>query len=189
MPTSRALAKQIVETYATALFEAASAAGAVDPVASQLADVIATVRGHAQLRDALLQGTVPAESRAAIVREVFSSLDPALVTTLALIAERGEFNLVSSVAEAYARVSEERRNTVAVEVTTVVELTDGLREAIKKKLSADLGREVALREKVDPAIVGGIVISAHGKRLDASVASQLEAARVTLSTAHTGGEA
>lgn len=189
MPTSRALAKQIVATYATALFEAASAAGAVDVVAGQLGDVLATVRGHVQLRDALLGGAVPAENRAAIVREVFSAMDPVLVSTLALMAERGEFDLSSSVSEAYARVSEERRDTVAVQVTTVVELTDGLREAITKKLSADFGRSVVLQEKVDASIIGGIVISAHGKRLDASMASQLEAARVTLSTAHTGGEA
>lgn len=189
MPTSRALAKQIVETYASALYDAAAVDDSVDAVARQLKEALATVRGHAQLRDALLESTVPAENRAAIVRELFSSLHPALVATLALIAERGEFDLAANVAEAYVRVAEERRDIVAVEVTTVVELTDGLRETIRKKLAADMGRDVVLQEKVDPAIIGGIVISAHGKRLDASVASQLESARVALSTAHTGGEA
>ena len=78
---------------------------------------------------------------------------------------------------------------MAVLVTTAVELTESLRESITKKLAADLGKGVVLREKVDPAIIGGIVFSTHGQRIDASIASQLENARGVLSTAHTGGEA
>ena len=54
---------------------------------------------------------------------------------------------------------------------------------------ADLGHEVILREKVDPSIIGGIIISTHGHRIDASIASQLETARTVLSAAPTGGEA
>jgi len=189
MPTSRSLAKQIVATYAEALYTAAAADDSVDVVARDLADAATTVRGHADLRDALLESAVPAENRAAIVREIFASMNGALVATLALLAERGEFDLLSSLAEAYTRVAENKRDTVAVEVTTVVELTDALREALASKLSVDLGKRVVLQERIDPSIVGGIVISAHGNRLDASIASQLEAARVTLSTAHTGGEA
>ncbi len=189
MPTSRALAKQVVAAYASALFEAASSEGSVDAVAAQLDDTARTVRAHANLRDALLESAIPAENRANIVREVFSAMDPALVTTLALMAERGEFDLLTSVADAYTQVSEERRNVVTVEVTTAVELDERLREAVRTKLAADYGKEVVLQERVDPSIIGGIVISAHGKRLDASISSQLEAARLTLSTAHTGGEA
>jgi F-type H+-transporting ATPase subunit delta len=189
MPTSRALAKQIVEAYAAALYEAVASEDAVDAVAKEFDQVLSTVRGHVDLRDALLEATVPAENRAAIVREVFATLHPALVAVIALLAERAEFDLAGSVREAFTRVAENRRNMVAVEVTTVVELTDALRDSIKRKLSADMGRNVVLQEKIDASIIGGIVISAHGKRLDASIASQLESARMTLSTAHTGGEA
>jgi F-type H+-transporting ATPase subunit delta len=63
----------------------------------------------------------------------------------------------------------------------VVELDDGLRDGIRKKYSAQFGKGVLLREHTDPSLVGGIVLSAHGRRIDASVASQLESARVVLS--------
>ena len=63
-----------------------------------------------------------------------------------------------------------------------------VREQVKDKLVADLGKDVVLREKVDPAIIGGIVMSSGGLRIDASIASQLENARCVLSAAHTGGE-
>jgi F-type H+-transporting ATPase subunit delta len=189
MRTSRTLAKQIVSTYASALFDAAAASDAVDAVSTQLDAVVRLVRSHAPLRDALRDDSVAGTQRARVAREVFAGLQPALVDTLALMVERDNFDLLGSVVEDYGRVAEERRGIVAVDVTTVVELTDALRESITAKLSADLGMGVTLREKVDPAIIGGIVISTRGHRIDASIASQLEAARIVLSTAPTGGEA
>lgn len=188
MGTSRALAKQIVDTYAEALFAAAQADDAVDAVGSQLEDVARTLRGHAELRDALLGDAIPSEARGAIAREVFAPMHPAVSATLGVMAERGNVDLLSSIVDAYTVVAEEKRNMVAIEVTTVVELTDALREAIKSKYAADMGKDVVLREKVDPSIIGGIIISTSGRKIDASIFSQLESARVTLSTAHTGGD-
>jgi F-type H+-transporting ATPase subunit delta len=189
MQTSRALAKQIVGTYASVLFDAAAASDNVDDVSTQLDAVVRLVRSHAPLRDALRDDSVAGVQRAQMLREVLAGLQPALIDTLAVMVERDNFSLLTSLVEEYARVAEERRGIVAVDVTTAVELTDVLRQSISAKLSADLGKGVTLREKVDPAIIGGIVISTHGHRIDASVSSQLEAARVVLSTAPTGGEA
>jgi F-type H+-transporting ATPase subunit delta len=189
MRTSRTLAKQIVATYASVLYDAAAASNDVDSVSTQLDAVLRLTRSHAPLRDAMRDDAVDSTQRAQVLREVLSGLHPVLVDTLAVMVERDNFDLLSSMVEEYARVSEERRGIVAVDVTTAVELTDALRQSISAKLSADLGTGVSLREKVDPAIIGGIVISTHGHRIDASVSSQLEAARVVLSTAPTGGEA
>ena len=189
MRTSRALAKQIVGAYAGVLYEAAAAGDVVDDVATQMNAVVRLVRGHAPLRDALADDSVSGEQRSAVAREVFAGLNPALVDTLAVMVDRDNFDLLPSVVEKYGVVSEERRGVVSVDVTTAVALTDALRSSITSKVSADLGKDVVLREKVDPAIIGGIVISTHGHRIDASISSQLESARLVLSTAPTGGEA
>jgi F-type H+-transporting ATPase subunit delta len=189
MRTSRALAKQIVATYASVLFDAAAADNAVDEVSTQLDAVARLVRASSPLRDALRDDNVDGTQRAQLLREVLAGLHPALVDALAVMVERDNFDLLSSLVEQYAVVCEERRGVVSVDVTTAVELTDALRASISAKLSADLGQGVNLRETVDPSIIGGIVISTHGHRIDASIASQLESARVVLSTAPSGGEA
>ena len=75
-----------------------------------------------------------------------------------------------------------------VDVISAVSLDEHLREVIKNKLSRDLGSDILLREHVDKSILGGIIMSAHGKRLDASMATQLEHARVALSTERIGGD-
>ena len=189
MRTSRALAKQVVAAYAGVMFDAVQAENAVDEVSTQMEAVQRLFRGHAPLRDALVDESNSSQQRATTAGNVFAGLNPALVSTLVVMAERGNFDLLSSVAESFGIIAEEQRGVVAVDVTTAVALSDSLRESITKKLAADLGKDVVLRESVDPAIIGGIVLSAHGQRIDASIASQLENARVVLSTAHTGGEA
>ena len=68
---------------------------------------------------------------------------------------------------------------------------DELRRTITEKCEGDLGRKVFLIEKVDPSIIGGLVLEARGQRRDISVKTQLRAAREALvSTSITnGGEA
>jgi F-type H+-transporting ATPase subunit delta len=189
MRTDRALAKPTIETYASVLLDAAEAEGTVFDVGAQLNQAAAVVRGHAELRDTLVDDSVPGAVRRDIVSDVLSGLNPALVATIGLMAERGNIDVLSSVAETYGDLAEKRLNVVVVDVTTVVDLNDALREAIKNKLAAEFDCGIVLREQVDPAIIGGIIMSAHGRRVDASIVSQLDRTRVQLSTAHTGGEA
>ncbi|MGN0035310.1 MAG: ATP synthase F1 subunit delta [Coriobacteriales bacterium] len=189
MPTNRNLIKAQVATYAEVLLEAARNEGRVFEINAQLEEALHTIRGSMELRDALRDSTIPAEARTKIVKGVFKDFDPALVNTLAVIVERDFVDNLSQVCEAYTLRAEEASGAVVVDVSTAVELTDELRETLKKKLSANFdGKDIVLQEHVDKSILGGIILSAHGKRIDASVTSQLERARLVLSTEPAGGE-
>ncbi len=189
MPTDRNLVKKEIATYASVLLEAARTAGKVFEVDAQLSDALSAVRSSMDLRNALEDMTFAPETRSAIVRELFSGFEPCLVSVLAVMAERGEIGLLSRVSEAYNLAAEDATKTAVVEITTAVALTDELRETIKKKLSAEFGGlDIVTRERVDKSIIGGIIMGAHGKRIDASIVSQLENARLALSTVPTGGE-
>jgi F-type H+-transporting ATPase subunit delta len=70
-----------------------------------------------------------------------------------------------------------------------VPLDDTTRADVIAQLKELLGTPVTLREKVDPTIIGGIVINVAGKIIDASVSGQLDDTRRALSTPSPGGEA
>ena len=72
------------------------------------------------------------------------------------------------------------QNVTVVDVTTYVELDDHLREVITNKAAKDFGTDIVLREHIDKTMLGGILMSANGKRLNASVRWQLENARNAL---------
>lgn len=191
MPTNRLVIKEEVATYASVLLDAAAEAGGQDAVLEvrdQAEQIVGFMRSNMDLSNALEDTSYTAEQRERIARGVFAPYDPVLVDVLAVMAERGDIALLSRVLRSYEEQIEGKLNIAVVDVTTVVPLDDGLREVIKKKAEADLGSEVVLREHIDKSILGGIIMSANGKRIDASVLSQLESARSVLKLSTDGGE-
>jgi F-type H+-transporting ATPase subunit delta len=188
MSTDRVSIRATSAVYAEVLLEAVRDKGMALEVSGQLAQALAIIRGNVELHGALTDRMFPHETRVAIVREVFVGLDEALIGTLGVMVERDEIGLLDRVSEAYTALVEQELDALILDVTTVVELDDDLRASIKKKYSAQCGRNVLLREHIDSSLVGGVVLSAHGRRIDASVVSQLENARVVLSTVSSGGD-
>lgn len=113
---------------------------------------------------------------------------PEVLETLAAMQREDDLDLVSQVAKQYKEYLDAEDKTVSVTVTTAVPLDDDLREKVRAKAEADLKAPVYLVERVDPNIIGGIMLEARGKRYDASVRAQLANIRKTLSSSFIGGE-
>lgn len=188
MSGDRMLAKREVAAYAEVLLDAAQKSGVAFEVAGQIDEVVSAMRSHPALKETLCDSSIDAAARLDILAQVFPDLDASLLSVLGVMVERGELALLARVAEAYGLAAEEALGATFVDVTTVVPLDDALRKSVTDKLEADLGGTVMLREHIDASIIGGIVISAHGRRLDASVANKLSATRAALSSHSIGGE-
>lgn len=113
---------------------------------------------------------------------------PEVLETLAAMQREDDLDLVSQVAKQYKEYLDAEDKTVSVTVTTAVPLDDDLREKVRAKAEADLKAPVYLVERVDPSIIGGIMLEARGKRYDASIRAQLANIRKTLSSSFIGGE-
>ena len=191
MPTNRLVIKETVDTYAQVLLDAANAAGgqeAVLEVRDQLEVVTKALRSNIDLQVALAEKAYTPEQREELVRNVFTGMHPALVDELLVMSERDDLELANRVYAAFDGLIEEKLGVVVVDVTTAVPLDDALRETISNKAAQDLGKKVVLRERVDKSILGGIIMSASGRRIDAIIATQLDTARTVLKTTTDGGE-
>lgn len=113
---------------------------------------------------------------------------PEVLETLATMADQGDIALVKDVAAEYKSLLDQQDATVSVTVTTAVSMDDKLRAAVKAKAVELLGAPVYLVERVDPAIIGGIVVEARGYRYDVSVRAQLSAIRKSLSSVYIESE-
>jgi F-type H+-transporting ATPase subunit delta len=191
MPINRQIVKEQVATYAAVLLDNVYAAGGQDAVLEvrdQLETVTRILRSNMDLSSALSDTTHTSEQRGTVARGVFAQCDPVLVDVLAVMAERNDMGLLFRVSDSYEQQLEQKLNTTIVDVTTVVELDDHLREVIIKKAESDLGTSVVLREHIDKSLLGGILMNANGKRIDASVLTQIENARIVLKDTTDGGE-
>ena len=174
MPTNRLIVKEEVAVYAAVLFDGAFEAGGQEAVL--------------EVRDQMVRVAGAMRTNMELARNVFAGCNPVLLDVLAVLAERGDAALLPRVLENYAEQLQSKLNLCVVDVTTAVPLDDALRRIITEKAEADLDTNVVLRESVDKSILGGIIMSTNGKRIDASVASQLDHARNVLKTTTDGGE-
>lgn len=123
--------------------------------------------------------------------EVIANASPEVLAVLSTVFERGQLDLLPQIASAYRMVTATDEDVVGVTVTTAIPLDDELRRTITEKCEADLKRKVFLIEKVDPSIIGGLILEARGQRRDVTVKTQLRAAREALGSTilNNGGEA
>lgn len=191
MPTNRLIVKEEVAVYAAVLFDGAFEAGGQDAVLEvrdEMVRVATAMRTNMELSVALSDPGYTPEQRAELARNVFAGCNPVLLDVLAVLAERGDAALLPRILDSFAEQLQSKLNVCVVDVVTVVPLDDNLRRIITEKAEADLGTNVVLRESVDKSLLGGIIMSTNGKRIDASVASQLNHARNVLKTTTDGGE-
>ena len=98
---------------------------------------------------------------------------PEVLETLAAMQREDDIGLLEEVAKRYKELLDAQDTTVSVTVTTAVPLDDDLRAKVRAKAESDLNAPVYLVERVDPSIIGGIMLEVRGKRYDASVRAQL----------------
>ncbi len=191
MPTNRLVVKEEVATYAAVMFDSANGAGgqdAVMEVRDQMEEILRVMNADMDLSQALSNLDYTPQQRHDLAKAVFADCNPVFTEVMAVMAERGNASLLPRVYEAYGEELSSKLDLCVVDVTTAVALDDNLRTLITRKAEADLGKKIVLRERIDKSILGGIIMSANGKRIDASMVSQLTNARQVLKDTSDGGE-
>jgi F-type H+-transporting ATPase subunit delta len=118
-----------------------------------------------------------------VLARVADGSEEIVVNFLRLVAEKGRAGeLQEIVAELDALVAAEQR-ILDVELTTATELSDQEFGRILGRIESASGRKVQASRKVDPDLIGGIVLQAGSMRLDASVRGRLERLRQDLTHA------
>jgi len=94
-----------------------------------------------------------------------------------LLVEAHQTEAIDAIAEEFERLHDEQAGRVRAVATTAVPLGSGDRERLISDLSRRLGREVRLDARVDPHILGGLVLQTGDRLVDASVRSRLQQLR------------
>ncbi len=168
--------------YARALFEAAHEQGRLAEVNRDLGDFAAAAASTPELRSLLTNPDLDPRARRAALEDVLDGADELVRNFVLLITEKGRASQVEEMHRELERLValEERRLTV--ELTTAFELSDDEASSILKTIEDASGRKVEATRKVDPALIGGVVLQAGSLRVDASVRGRLERLRHELVT-------
>ena len=160
--------------YAEAMLRLAEERGEGDALLEELQELVALLDQDPRLDDFLASPLVDGKVRARVIEETFRGrASDVLVDSLQVINRKGRLAFLRAVAEAYRIAHRDLRGWVEVHVRTAVALTDAQRARVRNAAAASTGKKPTLAERVDPKLIGGIVIEAEGRKIDASVLTRL----------------
>ncbi len=161
--------------YATALFDLANEAKAIDKVEASLAKVAQALTDSpdfASLTTNPALGRDDAKKAVAAVAKHLS-LDPLTSKTLGVLAANRRLAETAAVARAFGTLASAHRGKVTAEVTSAQKLSAAQMTALSKQLKARTGSDVAITAKVDPSIMGGLTIKVGSQMIDNSIKTRL----------------
>jgi len=169
--------------YARALFDAALEGDRLEPVREQLAQVVAAEAEVPELRELLRNPQLDPRARAAALEDLLSGGEELLRNFLLLLVDKGRTGQLEEISREFERLVAEHEGIVHAELTTAIELSDDEARDLLGQIEKASGRKVEATRRVDPALIGGIVLQVGSLRLDASVRGRLERLRRELATA------
>ena len=174
--------------YAQAAFDLALELGRLDLWAGDLRLVSEALQTQ-ELRAFLEHAKVPLPQKVRTIREVFPGVDPLVQNLLSLLVSRGLTELLHEVQKGYQQLLNEHRSREEVAVWSAVPLEDPERERVARFLTELIQKEILLDSRVDPSILGGLVIKVGDKLIDGSTRTRLEelGKRLQRDSARVGG--
>ena len=166
--------------YAEALLEAAGEKGRLAEVREDLAEFARAVTSTDELRSFLRNPQIEPHVRRDALAELLSDADELVRNFLLLLAEKGRIAEITEIHAEFERLIAQEARVLELELTTAVELSDEEAAQLVRRIEDAAGRRVEATRRVNPDILGGIVVQAGSRRLDASVRGRLNRLRQEL---------
>ena len=162
--------------YATALYELADEQKALDEVAEDLRALRGLIDQSADLRrlirSPVLTRTEQGKAIAALADR--AGFKPLVRNILGLLARNRRLFVLPEVIEAYLSELASRRGEVTAQVISAQALTEMQRSSLDERLRRAVGGKVAIELRVDPGLLGGLIVKLGSRMVDASLSSKLQ---------------
>jgi F-type H+-transporting ATPase subunit delta len=172
----------LAERYAAALFELADERRALDAVADDLRALRAMLHDSADLSRLLRSPVLSRGDQGKAIALVAERAELSQLTRdfLAVVARNRRLFAVAAMIEAYLNQLAVRRGEVTAEVTAAQPLTEAQNNALTDQLRRAVGGRVAVDLKIDPSLIGGMVVKIGSRMVDGSLRSKLQRLRLAL---------
>jgi F-type H+-transporting ATPase subunit delta len=142
---------------------------------------IATLDREKMLTDLLENPTVRSDVKIKILAVVLSGISPMAMNLVRLLVIKGRFNLAPEIALHYKELTDQYSGIERAEVVTAIPLIEEERQKLENRLGFLVNKKIIVSQRVDPALIGGMVTKMNGKLLDGSVRTKLETLKKEIS--------
>jgi len=166
----------LAERYAAALFDIADERRMLDEVASDLRQLRTMLAASADLSRLVRSPIITRgeQGKAISALATHAGFSPLVRDFLAVVAKNRRLFAVPSMIAAYLERLADRRGEVTAEITAAQPLSETQLAALSEQLRRSVGRRVSVDAKIDPGLIGGMVVKVGSRMVDGSLKSKLQ---------------
>ena len=161
--------------YASALFDLAAEAGTVTAVESDLDKLEAALQQSPEMQALTTNPRVGRKEAETALWNVSAIMGLSELTQnfLGVLAQNRRLGQLPGIVRAFRSIAAAQRGEVTAEVASAHALTDAQVATLEQRLKAREGRTIKLTTRVDPELLGGLVVTIGSKRIDGSIRTRL----------------
>ncbi len=169
--------EEIAQVYSRALFQAAQEQDKLDVVREQVGAFADALDDDRDLAVFFFSPYFSTEEKKQGLGKVLDGADDTVRNFLELLIEKHRMPVLFRARRAFDRLWEEHNRLLPVHVTSAVALDEATVRHVGERIAEQTGRRVDLRARVEPDILGGIVVRVGNSVLDASISHRLDLLR------------
>ena len=169
------MAKLVSKVYGDALFEAAREAGRMDDMYEEVLELQKLLQANEELQKMMENPKVIREDKENVIETVFRGrISDEIVELMKLMIAKGRYSNIESVFDYFIGLVKEEKKIGIAYVTTAVELSDGQKDEVEKRLLETTRYEsFEMNYVVDASLIGGMVIRIGDRVVDSSIKTKL----------------
>jgi F-type H+-transporting ATPase subunit delta len=175
--------EEIARVYADALFGVAKEKGKLDAIREQLGQFADVLSENRELQLFFFSPYFSSAEKEDGLKRAVSGADPELVNFLNLLLEKHRMPVLFRIRRQFESLWAKENRRLGVTVTSAVELDPEIAKRIGAEIEGQTGNTVELESRVDPDILGGLVVQVGNMVLDTSIKNRLEKLRKSVARA------
>ncbi|HTA32288.1 MAG TPA: ATP synthase F1 subunit delta [Solirubrobacteraceae bacterium] len=170
--------EELAQVYGRSLFEVAREHGKLDELREQLGQFADALSENRELAVFFFSPYFSTKEKQDALVRMLDGADPLFVNFLNVLIENHRMPVIFRIREEYEHLWEEENRLLPVEITSAIALDPATTQRLGEKIGERAGgRKITLAARVDPDILGGIIIRVGNSILDASIRNRLEQLR------------
>jgi ATP synthase F1 delta subunit len=174
---------EIARVYVTALFGAAKDRGKLDAIRDQLGQFVDALNENREMQLFLFSPYFSSAEKIEGLKRTVSGAEPEFLNFLELLLEKGRMPVIFRIRRQYDTLWDKENKRLGVTVTSAIELDPEIVKRIGSEIEEQTGNTVELQSRVDPDILGGLVVQVGNMVLDTSIRNRLEKLRKSVAQA------
>ncbi|MEZ5893935.1 MAG: F0F1 ATP synthase subunit delta [Parvularculaceae bacterium] len=175
MPANQSPVSGVAGRYAAALFDLAREAGAIDAVENELKTLSGMIAQSGDFQAFLKSPVYDRAEQSAAVAAIAAKagFSPLVANFVKLVAKNRRLFALEDIIRAFRALAADHRGEVSAEAATAAPMTGEQVKALRLEIERMVGKAVNLETRVDPDLLGGLVVKIGSKMVDASLKTKL----------------